>query len=166
MGDHDELLEQVLREDVGEALLLDVVGGDEDVLGPEVEVVVVIVLLGQDKLISVPGVLQLLLRRCHGVVGGALLGVHHAPDDQDDQEDRDDQDDQDDQEDHPDQADLDDFCVLPDLLLGGQAEAGLHDPPVGVRPGSVELGTRFESLPGQGLRVGREGLGLDWIRLD
>ena len=38
MGDHDELLEQVLREYVGEALLLDVVGGDEDVLGPKVEV--------------------------------------------------------------------------------------------------------------------------------
>ena len=38
IGDHDELLEKVLGAHAGEPLLLDVVGGDEYVLGPEVQV--------------------------------------------------------------------------------------------------------------------------------
>ena len=116
------------------------------------EVVVVVILLRQDELVPVAGVLQVLLRRRHGVVGGALLGINHAPDDQDNQDDQDDQ-------------DKDDSCELPDLFLGGQPEAGLHEPPVGVRPRPVELGTRLQSLPDRGLRVGGEGL-LDVVHLD
>ena len=110
------------------------------------QVVVVIVLLRQDELVPLSGILEPLLRHRHGVVGGAMLGVHHAPYDQDDQ-------------------DKDNGCELPDLLLRGQPEAGLHETPVRVRSRLVELRARLQSLPDRGLRVGGEGL-LDIVHLD
>ena len=96
------------------------------------QVVVVIVLLRQDELVPLSGILEPLLRHRHGVVGGAMLGVHHAPDDQDDQ-------------------DKDNGCELPDILLRGQPEAGLHDTRVRVRSRLVELRARLQSLPDRGL---------------